>query len=454
MASVVQDLGLKIPNLRVKRPHTKSRLGCKTCKRRRVKVRIKPRLGHKNEYDLMTFGPPQCDEAKPRCGSCQFRDLDCVYASEERSKIIHLTTADSPHHSKSPDSSPSSSPGDIGSSPELPGTDITETALTQYFLTHSVPSFTYISNRPSQNEFWSTLTPSLAYTSPLVRHGMLAIAAIDMYFATQKEEPLRLAEYHGDLAIKKCGIHLQNIVPEEFDYILVGSRMLCLLGFAFWRNYREHGITVGNSKAWTWVNMIRGVAAVQKTITSSADRGHSLAEKDLAEEMNPILGNGAAEEGVSFHAISDRQKVLLDFIQQSAAERFVALRAALKARWNDLGDRVAGEFQAAIEHLEYSTAHLFSPLVQSYWRTMCMWPCSISPELVDRLTNSDGFALAIHAHWFMLVMLVEDLWWVHDMGRVGICEIADLCSGDEQLRSLLVWPLYLASLPRDGEEMP
>ncbi|KAH8884257.1 hypothetical protein GQ53DRAFT_401697 [Thozetella sp. PMI_491] len=44
------------------RPHTKTRSGCVSCKQRRVK----------------------CDESKPRCSSCQRRDIECIYLPSAR----------------------------------------------------------------------------------------------------------------------------------------------------------------------------------------------------------------------------------------------------------------------------------------------------------------------------------------------------------------------------------
>lgn len=61
-----------------RRSHKKSRAGCLTCKKRRVKVR-------RARHVIMAGGTKviQCDEQRPECSNCEKRDLRCCYPSEE-----------------------------------------------------------------------------------------------------------------------------------------------------------------------------------------------------------------------------------------------------------------------------------------------------------------------------------------------------------------------------------
>ncbi|GFG05630.1 sterol uptake control protein 2 [Aspergillus udagawae] len=56
------EQGKAMTNQRQKRPHTKSRWGCYNCRARRVK----------------------CQETKPACENCMYRDMECVYPSKVR----------------------------------------------------------------------------------------------------------------------------------------------------------------------------------------------------------------------------------------------------------------------------------------------------------------------------------------------------------------------------------
>lgn len=47
--------------------------------------------------------------------------------------------------------------------------------------------------------------------------------------------------------------------------------------------------------------------------------------------------------------------------------------------------------------------------------------------------------LAVYAYCLTLKVLVDDLWWVDDMGRAGIRDVIVICSdADRDVRSLLI----------------
>jgi hypothetical protein len=76
-------LSLKQKSHSARRPHTKSRLGCHVCKKRRVKVWVSPRLKHSQLSELRAdlCSITQCDELKPICGGCTRLGLRCDYSS-------------------------------------------------------------------------------------------------------------------------------------------------------------------------------------------------------------------------------------------------------------------------------------------------------------------------------------------------------------------------------------
>ncbi|KAJ5536360.1 hypothetical protein N7513_009546 [Penicillium frequentans] len=70
----VSPPGQKQNGFHSRRAHKKSRAGCLTCKKRRVKTNKLSRA--------MQLRPIQCDEERPNCQRCKARGIECGYSSE------------------------------------------------------------------------------------------------------------------------------------------------------------------------------------------------------------------------------------------------------------------------------------------------------------------------------------------------------------------------------------
>jgi hypothetical protein len=57
------------------------------------------------------------------------------------------------------------------------------------------------------------------------------------------------------------------------------------------------------------------------------------------------------------------------------------------------------------------------------------------------LTDGHPGTLAVYAHWLMLLVLAEDLWWIGDMGRAGIRDVLHVIGElTNDLAPVLSWP--------------
>lgn len=88
---------------KVRKSHAKSRAGCKNCKTRRVKVSLPclkvtawlpglPRLHSSDSLFWQLYADPicQCDEARPICGPCSRRSMDCSYLKPPAETFEHF----------------------------------------------------------------------------------------------------------------------------------------------------------------------------------------------------------------------------------------------------------------------------------------------------------------------------------------------------------------------------
>ncbi|KAL5335706.1 hypothetical protein BJX70DRAFT_410320 [Aspergillus crustosus] len=138
---------------RVKRPHTKSRRGCFSCKNRRIK----------------------CQETKPSCANCIHKDLECVYPTEDRDRARALVVAERPQTRVQRDSS-SQSPLRGSQSPlsQISSTPFTGDDLRfwHHFLVDARPHLPF-----GDEATWLTEIPSFAHECPHLLHSMLSLGA-------------------------------------------------------------------------------------------------------------------------------------------------------------------------------------------------------------------------------------------------------------------------------------
>ena len=444
-SSTVEDIDIDIPILRIKRPHKKTRSGCITCKRRRVKVNMP--VNTTEQRERMTYCWPQCDEGRPCCNRCHLRRLECAYAiykpahgSGKREPGGLLNDAESKSTSSSLDGKSSTIIENRGPA------YVSETELAKHYFAHTMQTFVETSLSEDQSCAWRVFMPALALTSPVVHRGMLTLAAIcSHYDSVVTADPIResskyleAAQAHGEIFVRESLRKMRDMHQSESEAIIACSRFLCVLGFAFFRTHRENGSTLRDSTSWTWLGLLRGVRTTYTAIVNSGREIDETVAKDMIPELLNDRGLHYPQEwqmGLVCKHPSSR------FVEQSKGERFIALKSTLNTSWLCLESQKIEYLRAAIDILELVTEHAFSPHVQSLFRMMCTWPSKVPRGFVDCLVDGFQPALAIYAHWLMLVVLLEDLWWIDDMGRSGIRNVADMCThATPDVRSLLMWP--------------
>ena len=403
---------------------------------------------------------PQCDETRPCCKRCHIKNLECAYVKEDSrspraSKGVALEQ--SSRDSKPP--SPCDSPYECSAwnTGVRNPAGVPDAELARHYLTHTVRTLSRSSISESQSDVWRIFIPALALTCPVVRRGMLVLGAMSLHFDSTAVPTVRTdaswhtskysdaAEAHGVIFVRESRQKLQDLHRHaEFDASFACSRLLCLLGFAFFRAHRGNGVTLADSAAWTWLQLLRGVKATYVAILES---GQGVAEMAVRDTVLKPLSTGRPLDTLAADIGPGYKHASFPFFTLSRHERFDALRTTLQESWLSLGDDKVRDLGSAIDLLWQVTEHVCSQEVHSLFRAILFWPDSVSKGFVDMLTNGCPPALAVYAHWLMLVVLVEDLWWVDNMGRSGIREIINMCSdADSDVRVLLRWPQLMLAM--------
>ncbi|KJY00068.1 C6 zinc finger domain protein [Zymoseptoria brevis] len=166
-----------------RRPHTKTRLGCNTCKHRKVR----------------------CDLTKPVCQNCTRGNRTCTYSNAS--------------HPGSPSILPS--PNDL------------DVELMHHW---TVSTYTVVASEPRQHWLWQVFTPRLAFRYPFLLHGILAFAALHRRYLTddqhERDNLLTIARYHQQQALTLYIPLLQAIDDENCHALFAFSVILTLICYA------------------------------------------------------------------------------------------------------------------------------------------------------------------------------------------------------------------------------
>ena len=330
---------------------------------------------------------------------------------------------------------------------------IRDTELAKFYLTRTVQTFA----RAGMSDMWRILIPAVALTYPVVRRGMLTLAALSLHYESYLGHSddhhmggyLEVAMAHGKIFVEESSQKMQDfqegLRTQDQDSILACSRLLCILGFAFFRMHRQNGTMLSDPAAWTWLHLLRGVKTSYDTVVEAGRPVDEMFMKDMTPQLCchqplPPMAVGCQESSFGY-------------IQQSRRAFIDALRYALYGDWSSLGKTKTADLGAAIDLLDRVTEQVCSQKSQCLLRTICTWPAQISKGFVDLLIGRSPPALVVYAHWLMLMVLVEDLWWIDDMGRAGIREIIEICSdADRDVRSLLLWPRQMLRVGRESAD--
>ncbi|KAL8837009.1 MAG: hypothetical protein Q9170_002698 [Blastenia crenularia] len=336
---------------------------------------------------------------------------------------------------------------------------VTDTELAKHYLTHTLRTFAEGGLCDDESDTWQIFIPAMALTCPVVRQGMLALAAMCLHYESSPDpsgqhpaEYLEAAESHGKIFVEESRQKLQDLQEgldtQDHNSVLACSRLLCLLGFAFLRTHRQNGTKLADPAAWTWLHLLRGVKTSYNTVVAAGRPVDETFMRDVTpqlccRQLTPRISVG--HKSPCFHYVQQSQRGFID-----------ALRATLHADWSFLGTQETTDLGAAIDLLSQVTEQVCSQQSRRLLRTICIWPSNVPRGFVDMLVCRFPPALAVYSHWLMLMVLVEDLWWVGNMGRAGIREIIAICSdADRSVRSLLLWPQQMLDVgPKSADTVP
>ncbi|KAG7117765.1 Sterol uptake control protein 2 like [Verticillium longisporum] len=231
------------PAPRRREKHTKSRSGCKTCKKRKVK----------------------CDESRPVCTRCERMGVSCLYLPEiGRTRRQHGQPG---QHTQTPAAILYSQPGN-SLHLDMPSLELL-CSYTEY-TSSTLPSASMLRG------FWKTTVPRLALKHDYLMHALFALAALHkaQFRFEEREHYMSIAMRHHHHASKSARILLDNITPENGNALFLFSIFTCIVVL----NLPEPPSEADSSenpcffRQWYWT--MHGIRSITDFLGSAIQRGY------------------------------------------------------------------------------------------------------------------------------------------------------------------------------------
>ncbi|KAJ5095510.1 hypothetical protein NUU61_004866 [Penicillium alfredii] len=390
-----------------RRSHKKSRTGCEQCKVRRVK----------------------CDETRPECSNCTYRDLHCTYA-----KIAKDPAPDSPAapavpddslHQGFPDKKQPQGP-EAHDRNELPERSIEATeqkySIRDLELMHrfSVDTYKYLCGDQTDMQEWQTHIPQYAYKYEFLMHGILALAALHTTAITADPDKalpyLDSALHYNHLSFGPFRHALSHLTPQNCDAVYAYSAIITALNIALpllnARLRGEHLTMIENMV--TAFELVQGAGNISR-ISASWLQASIFSKSSVWEMQNAEL---------------DPQTV-------GALEQL---------------DRLNHSVTTA-DPEELSTNHETIEILRSFFSKFAhsphpapilAWLFYVKKDFVDRLRMRRPFQLLVLMHWGVLLHeLGHHFWWAEGSGKALVAELLSVLEVEvPEWERALEWPQY------------
>ncbi|KAK1986034.1 hypothetical protein LZ30DRAFT_328271 [Colletotrichum cereale] len=366
-----------------KRPHKKSRTGCKNCKTRKVK----------------------CDESRPVCRNCMLRKADCVFPglshshSEHRPRSPSNSSADAVPPARSRQGSYAGSDDDYNALVMreplfIPAgdRDATDMKLLWFYTTNTFTSFATQAGRVKRiDDILKIKIPGHAFESPFLMDCLLGTSALQLQHLKQDIEPSRVLRYRAR-AFEGYRKAIEEGKPETFPALIATSLLLTALSSQMFREEGTKDLYIID-----WMVVWRGIGLMIDMATPQAFWESGIAELFMRP---PIDLDEAAKH------IPNDLLFMISSIQP--------------------GDPDYEDVPTYYDTLKY-LGSLYAELANGFSPIMTLrvvtWFTFIPKGFVELGREKRPRALVILAHYLMFMKAARSLWWIEGIGDREIAGI-------------------------------
>ncbi|KAK2767570.1 hypothetical protein FQN54_003728 [Arachnomyces sp. PD_36] len=401
-----------------RRTHPKSRHGCANCKKRRVK----------------------CDEQRPRCRNCINRNLECHYASsgslvwpasdaiQQRQTSSTPDTQPSPFPTQSSDGSDTQQPvahttGSIddfgrvinnGPVPPVPNLNLPDLELMLQWCTST---YSALSRDESTREIWQVIVPQEAVSQPFLMHGMLALSSLHiarLSSDTRRSTYMGIAVGHQNQALALFRPILGSINASNCNATFALSSIVTVFAFGFPQPSGPMDTLAAVDDLYQVFLLSRGMQQVLRSCQNWV----------LDGALGPVIKLDDYNTGLPDDA-------------KNAIQRLREVNESLDKRDSRHETNI---YKAAIDELEIVLDRIYGNPKKA--NIAVMWAIKIPQRYLDLLREHKPMALAILAHYSVVLHHLRKHWWLEGW---SVRVLGAIWSNmDAEWRSSISWAMDVA----------
>ncbi|KAH6661439.1 hypothetical protein F5X68DRAFT_145673, partial [Plectosphaerella plurivora] len=437
---------------RTRKPHTKTRTGCVTCKRRKIKV-------------------CRCDEARPVCANCSRFQAPCGYSKlGEPLLLMNFKGADDARHTSNTLSSPRRKPGrprkvwtadDVAESsadtlkkwlepnptlevvqPEFQ-LDMENVELLLHYMRFTAVTLSDHTERdaPDLRDFWAYNVPKMALGNSYVLRLILAIAARHKLYMESKQQDdhkrrrlVFLAEQNLARGVAEMAPMLSNLNEHNCGALYLASSLLCFCTFATGPTGPGDLLVCisGDVRPTRNLPIIHGVRLIRQSFPPETLFSGLMAPMHRPLTMSPQWRPRWVDNGLARldweKALDDLREIVTTHSSDSDTSRLHALNQLEGIYEAFYGRKIAGRTR------EPDPASRF----------VLTWLYRIDEHFIDSLQRRSPMDLLTLAYFAPLLRIYSDAWFL--VGWTEQLILAVRACLPHHLLTWIQWPLEAANL--------
>ncbi|KAH8664627.1 C6 zinc finger domain-containing protein [Xylariales sp. PMI_506] len=419
-----------------RRTHTKSRLGCKECKLRKIK----------------------CDEKHPSCFNCSRHGIACSFGEPpapspeqarpasygevtESAPSVASTTSPLAEHvaaqeanrlttSRQPELSYTTPTLTLTLDPSRSaGLDESWTRDLELMHHYCTVTCATLALNESARHVWRILYPQEGYTHALVMHGILSISALHKAYLlpNQQQKYLARSAYHQNLGQEKFRPLLASVTGDNWRSVFCFASIVVLYVCCLPLRNEDPSTAAPIRNTLELFSVVRGIKAFLMPFL----------EQILQTDLAPLV-HSAWIATIDLGPGQDKPSLAYSSLPEDTYDVLARLLSFFK---EERGIENIASYEEAIVTLDVAAARIATAGVNVELGAILLWAFIVSENVIDDIRQRKPHALVLLSHYAVFLGAMDRTYWfLEGWGHRLVEDIDEYLSREPTFKAWLAWP--------------